>query len=104
TLNLASLFVPDQAACLKLSPLVRNTVLRAALPLSSTDQGSGNDPMMPATDELRVSRFSVVLGGSLSDNVDPRLFPRCYQLALAYAPFRGVDDPVKASADADHES
>jgi len=100
TLNLASLFVPDQAARLKLGPLVRNVFLRATLPLSSTNQGSAI-VAATATDEPRVSRFSIVLGGSLLDDADPRLFGRCYQVALAYAPFRGIDDPVKAAADVD---
>lgn len=100
TLNLASLFVPDQVARLKLGPLVRNLFLRATLPLSSTDQGGGT-VAATATEEPKVSRFSIVLGGSLLDDADPRLFGRCYQVALAYAPFRGVDDPVKAAADVD---
>lgn len=89
-LNLSSLVWRTDAERLRQPVWQRNLFLRGAFPLSTTDKvpqtGAGATSAGSSTE---VSRFSLLVGGSLLDESDTRLPSEqdCYKLVTAYVPF-----------------
>lgn len=89
TLGLSTLFGLSDEKRLRLEAPLRNLFLRTGLPLSVTEPAPlvGDGAPSTADAETAVSRMSFVLGTSLLDNSDPRLFGTnrdCYRLVPAY--------------------
>jgi hypothetical protein len=100
-LNLASIFEPDDAKRLALPAFTRNVFLRAALPLSSTENQPQTGGADAAATAAAATRFSMLLGGSIFDDADPRLASAqgCYDAVYGYRPaafFEKNADAVKA--------
>lgn len=94
-LSLSSLFWPDDDERLAQPVWQRNLFVRGAFPLSATDKvpqtGAG---AASAGTAAEVSRFSLLLGGSLEDETDTRLpaAKECYELAAVFVPFPQTSD------------
>lgn len=94
-LSLSSLLWPSETERLAQPAWGRNLFVRGAFPLSATDKvpqtGAG---AASAGSSVQVSRFSLLLGGSLLDETDTRLpsARECYELAAAYVPFPQTSD------------
>jgi hypothetical protein len=89
TLNLGSMFSAreDRRKMSGAKAIMRNLFVRGLFPLETTKTASA--PGQESSDPSSVRRFSVMVGGSLLDDSDPRLadYEQCYQAALGYAPF-----------------